>query len=165
MKTKRKKSFMDRLMAILNRFVPFPLTWIDCTYWFMAETSFVWPKMDPYMRIYDRRRVGAYGCWIFWFCSFCGADCLWRGSYLTLMHAWVTSCDAYVPDLKKSVLCINTYLWHHIPTLTILYDQDPTENGYTYYWASCDIAMCVERVPVSAFSRCNRPNLAITIGG
>ena len=73
--------------------------------------------------------------------------------------------NAYVLDLKHSVSCLNIYVWYHIHTLTMLYDQALTENGYTCDWSSCAVVMCVVRVPTLDFYKCNRPNLAITGGG
>ena len=53
-------------------------------------------------------------------------------SLLVLLHFYVfyRSLVTGATYLKKSVSCLNTYVWHHIPTLTMLYDQAPTENRF-----------------------------------
>ena len=75
------------------------------------------------------------------------------------------NCAAYVLYLKKDVSCLNTYVWCHIPTLTMLYDQSPMENGCICNWSRCAVVMCAARETTSTFYRCNRLNIAITVVG
>ena len=88
-------------------------------------------------------------------------------SLLVLLHFYVfyRSLVTGATYLKKSVSCLNTYVWHHIPTLTMLYDQAPTGNGYTRNWSICAVVTCVARILTSAFYMCNGPNISVAVGG
>ena len=164
MNTKGRKPCMVRFRAILTIFVlfspelfaPTPL-WLKQTLFGQKRTS-TWGVMSREgLVLLD---VGCAAGAPFLDLIVCGTDLTWRW----FVHVCVPSCGAYVPDLKHSMSCLNTYVWCHIPTLTMTYDQDPTENGYTHDWDRCAVVTGVSRVMTSTFYRCNHPNLDVGVG-